>query len=210
MSREKLIVFRYFAKNNTYRISRDLYSIYQAEADHHFPQLTVAQTLNMAVKARITQTQDFRFDRNSYARNVRRATTTALDLFKTLDTRIGSDVKLGANGGERKRLSIAEILVGHTSLQCWDNNTKGLDSTNALTFIKTIRALTNIKGSAAIVSLYQVSQDMYNTFDKHNKVVLYTKVGKYFLAMFAQLSLISPLLGSFVPIGLRLQIFLPR
>lgn len=140
--------------------------IYQAESDHHFPQLTVSQTLNMAMKARISRDQNMKVDRNTYARNVRDAITAALKLSKTLDTIMGSDAKIGASGGERKRVSIAEILVGETSLQCWDNSTRGLDSANALNFITTLRALTETKGSAAIVSLYQVSQDMYESFDK--------------------------------------------
>lgn len=139
---------------------------YQAESDIHFPHLTVAQTLNMATEARISRNKNIGFDRKTYASNVRDATTAALGLSETLGTRMGSDVIDGVSGGERKRVSIAELLVGETSLQCWDNSTRGLDSANALNFIKTLRLLTEIKGTAAVVSLYQASQDIFDAFDK--------------------------------------------
>lgn len=55
-----------------------------------------------------------------------------------------------------------EILAGDTWLQCWDNSTRGLDSATALNFVKTMSASTRERGSVAVVSLYQASQDIYN------------------------------------------------
>lgn len=139
---------------------------YQAESDTHFPHLTVAQTLDMAAKARISRNNCISPDGQPYAQSVRDATAAALGLSETLGTRMGSDLIPGVSGGERKRTSIAELLVGENSFQCWDNSTRGLDSANALNFIKTLRLLTKAKGTAAAVSLYQASQDLYDAFDK--------------------------------------------
>lgn len=58
------------------------------------------------------------------------------------------------------------MLVGGSSVQCWDNSTRGLDSANALQFVKTIRSSNKKTGSVAVASLYQASEDIYNTFDK--------------------------------------------
>ncbi len=85
--------------------------------------------------------------------------------------KIGNDFVRGISGGERKRVSIAEVLIAGSSLQCWDNSTRGLDSANALEFVKALRLSTRITRSAAIVTLYQASQDIYNVFD--NVVLLY-------------------------------------
>lgn len=139
---------------------------YQAESDSHFPNLTVAQTLDVATAARTSKNNVVSSDRKTLVPNIRDATAAVLGLSKTLGTRMGSDVINGVSGGERKRVSIAELLVGENSFQCWDNSTRGLDSANALSFIKTLRLVTETKGTAAVVSLYQASQDIYDAFDK--------------------------------------------
>ena len=128
----------------------------------HFPHLTVSQTLAVAAKARAPTSAVSGFDRDDYAETVRDATAAALGLSHTLDTKMGNDFVLGISGGERKRASIAEILVGGSLFQCWDNSTRGLDSANALEFVNTLRASTRIRGSVALVSLYQASQDIYD------------------------------------------------
>lgn len=55
-----------------------------------------------------------------------------------------------------------EILLGDSVFQCWDNSTRGLDSVNALDFIKTLRRRTSESGSVAIVTLYQAGEDIYD------------------------------------------------
>lgn len=86
---------------------------------------------------------------------------TSLGMSHVLNTRVGNDLLPGTSGGERKRLSIAEILIGGTSLQCWDNSTRGLDSSNALTFVKTLRLNTRRTHTTAVLTLYQSSQNIY-------------------------------------------------
>lgn len=52
--------------------------------------------------------------------------------------------------------------IGGSPLQCWDNSTRGLDSANALDFVRTIRTSTEVTRATAIVSIYQASQSIYN------------------------------------------------
>ena len=144
---------------------------YQAESDIHFPHLTTAQTLSVAAEARAPANAVAESSRNEYAKQIRDVIVAALGLSHTLDTKVGNDLVRGISGGERKRTSIAEVLVAGSSLQCWDNSTRGLDSANALEFVKTLRLSTRTTRSVAIVTLYQASQDIYNTFD--NVVLLY-------------------------------------
>jgi ATP-binding cassette subfamily G (WHITE) protein 2 (PDR) len=68
---------------------------------------------------------------------------------------------LSPNPRETSRLLHQEILLGDSVLQCWDNSTRGLDSVNALDFIKTLRKRTSESGSVAIVTLYQAGEDIY-------------------------------------------------
>ena len=139
---------------------------YQPESDIHFPHLTVAQTLNLAALARIPSSFATRSDRKTSAKETMNKVTVALGLQRTLDTKVGSSLIRGVSGGERKRTSIAEVLVGGSPLQCWDNSTRGLDSANALQFVQTLRRASTETGSVAIVTLYQASQEIYDTFDK--------------------------------------------
>ena len=82
------------------------------------------------------------------------------------------------SGGERKRVSLAEVALAGSPLQCWDNSTRGLDSASALEFVRTLRLQTKYMGSSAAVAIYQASQDIYDVFDK--VVVLYEGRQIYF------------------------------
>ncbi|KAI9876910.1 MAG: hypothetical protein M1830_005311 [Pleopsidium flavum] len=139
---------------------------YQPESDIHFPHLTVAQTLDLAAQARLPSKHVARLDRKASVGETRNAIVAALGLRQTLDTKVGNSFVRGISGGERKRTSIAEVLVGGSPLQCWDNSTRGLDSANALQFVQTLRLSTMTTGSVAIVTLYQASQEIYDVFDK--------------------------------------------
>ncbi|KAI1451453.1 BcatrD protein [Annulohypoxylon moriforme] len=133
---------------------------YQAEFDIHFPTLTMRETLEFACKAR-------RLPRDwNECRATVEAVARTLGLTKALDVKMGNALVPGVSGGERKRTSIAEILLGDSVIQCWDNSTRGLDSVNAIDFVKTLRRRTSESGSVAIVTLYQAGEDIYDLFDK--------------------------------------------
>lgn len=72
----------------------------------------------------------------------------------------------GVSGGERKRVSIAENILCGSPLQCWDNSTRGLDSSTALEFVRSLRIHADYLSSTAIVAIYQASQAIYDVFDK--------------------------------------------
>ncbi|CAI4743258.1 BGN_3a_G0047370.mRNA.1.CDS.1 [Saccharomyces cerevisiae] len=57
-----------------------------------------------------------------------------------------------------KRVSIAEALAAKGSIYCWDNATRGLDSSTALEFARAIRTMTNLLGTTALVTVYQASE----------------------------------------------------
>ncbi|QSZ36093.1 hypothetical protein DSL72_007218 [Monilinia vaccinii-corymbosi] len=140
--------------------------IYQAEVDVHFPQLTVAQTLLFAAKAKAPRNRIPGVTREQYANHLRDVTMATFGLSHTFNTKVGNDFIRGVSGGERKRVSIAEAALGGSPLQCWDNSTRGLDSATALEFVKTLRNATEMTGSTAVVAIYQASQSIYDLFDK--------------------------------------------
>ncbi|KAK9463806.1 ABC-2 type transporter-domain-containing protein [Lipomyces oligophaga] len=145
--------------------------IYNAETDVHFPHLTVGQTLMFASLARTPQNRIANVSRQVFAQYMRDVVMAMLGLTHTINTKVGNDYVRGVSGGERKRVSIAEAMLGGAPLQCWDNSTRGLDSATALTFIRNLKLFARTTATTSLVSLYQASQDAYDEFDK--VIVLY-------------------------------------
>lgn len=136
--------------------------IYQAEEDVHFPHLTVGQTLKFASLARTSSARLPGVSREMYSNHMRDVVMAVFGISHTVNTKVGNDFVRGVSGGERKRVSIAEVTLSQSPIQCWDNSTRGLDSATALEFAKTLRSATDIAGTTAIVAMYQASQAAYD------------------------------------------------
>ncbi|GKZ32827.1 hypothetical protein AbraIFM66950_002460 [Aspergillus brasiliensis] len=139
---------------------------YQAETDVHFPHLTVGQTLQYAALARTPHNRLPGVSREIYATHLRDVVMAIFGISHTANTKVGDDFIRGVSGGERKRVSIAELALTQSCIQCWDNSTRGLDSATALEFVRTVRLSVDVAGTAAVVALYQASQQAYEVFDK--------------------------------------------
>jgi ABC-type multidrug transport system ATPase subunit/ABC-type multidrug transport system permease subunit len=70
----------------------------------------------------------------------------------------------GVSGGERKRVSVASELVVRPSLLLLDEPTSGLDATTAQALIGTLKVLSNMGHSIAVV-IHQPRTTIYNMFD---------------------------------------------
>lgn len=140
--------------------------IYEAELDTHFPELTVRQTLAFAAKARVSKILLPGMTQNRWVDNMTKATLAIFNLSHVAESKIGDDLIRGISGGERKRVSIAEAFIGASPLQCWDNSTRGLDSSTALSFTQLLRHSAHTADITAILTVYQASQTLYNLFDK--------------------------------------------
>jgi ABC-type multidrug transport system permease subunit/ABC-type multidrug transport system ATPase subunit len=92
-------------------------------------------------------------------------------LSHTYNTKVGSEFVRGVSGGERKRVSIAEMFLSRCRVGAWDNSTRGLDAASALKFVKSQRLSADMGKSCHAIAAYQASQSMYDLFDK--VVVLY-------------------------------------
>jgi ABC-type multidrug transport system ATPase subunit len=128
--------------------------------DVHEPVLTVEQTLRFALENK-TQRR-FKDEVSVYL-------TAFLRMFgieHTRNTQVGGPYHRGVSGGERKRVSIAEVLATRSSVVCWDNSTRGLDASTALDYAKSLRIMTDISQKTTITTLYQAGQSLYDLFDK--------------------------------------------
>jgi ATP-binding cassette subfamily G (WHITE) protein 2 (PDR) len=141
-------------------------AVYNEENDEHFPHLTVGQTLNFAASARTPQTRIQGVDRSTHASHMAEVMMRMFGLSRVRDTKVGNDTIRGVSGGERKRVSIAEMALSRSVLAVWDNSTRGLDSATAFEFVQSLRTLADVAGVTQAVALYQASQQIYDTFDK--------------------------------------------
>ncbi|KIK55699.1 hypothetical protein GYMLUDRAFT_248509 [Collybiopsis luxurians FD-317 M1] len=140
--------------------------VYNAETEVHFPNLTVGQTLSFAARARTPRTRLPGVTREQWAEHMKDVVMAIFGLSHTVNTKVGNDFIRGVSGGERKRVSLAEVVLAGSPLQCWDNSTRGLDSATALEFIKNVNISAKYMGSTAIIAVYQASQSIYDMFDK--------------------------------------------
>lgn len=137
-------------------------AIYTAEVDHHFPHLTVGDTLYFAARSRCPKNIPNDASRREYAEHLRDVIMAMFGIAHTKNTRVGNDFVRGVSGGERKRVTIAEAALGYSPLQCWDNSTRGLDSANAIEFCRTLRTQADVMGCTSCVAIYQAPQAAYD------------------------------------------------
>lgn len=152
--------------------------LYNQEVDKHFPHLTVGQTLEFAAMARAPGHRLQNQTREDYVRETTQVVMAVFGLSHTYNTIVGNDYVRGVSGGERKRVSIAEMALARAPIAAWDNSTRGLDAASALEFVKSLRMASNVSGSCHSVAIYQASQAIYDVFDK--VIVLYEGRQIYF------------------------------
>ncbi|KAL1890776.1 hypothetical protein Sste5346_008101 [Sporothrix stenoceras] len=139
---------------------------YNQEVDEHFPHLTVGETLSFAASARAPQQRPAGITREEYVETIVKVVMAVFGLSHTYNTKVGNNFVRGISGGERKRVSIAEMFLSRTRIGAWDNSTRGLDSASALQFVKSLRLSADLGKTCHAVAAYQASQLMYDEFDK--------------------------------------------
>ncbi|KAK9448253.1 ABC-2 type transporter-domain-containing protein [Limtongia smithiae] len=152
--------------------------LYSSEVDEHFPTLNVDQTLSFAADVKAPRVRAGGVSREEYVKDVRDILATVFGLTHTYHTPVGNDYIRGVSGGERKRVSLAEVMAGRANLVSWDNSTRGLDASTALEYTETLRAVTNLLENTAIVAIYQAGENIYKLFDK--VTVIYSGRQVYF------------------------------
>lgn len=132
------------------------------------------QTLAFAAAARVPRNRFPGVTRRQYTDYMSDAVLAMFNLKQAAETKLGDDLIRGVSGGERKRVSLAEAFIGGCPLQSWDNSTRGLDSSTALTFITILRTSARTAGTTSIVSAYQASQAMYDVYGPPKSASLYS------------------------------------
>ncbi|KAF7439739.1 hypothetical protein PC9H_000075 [Pleurotus ostreatus] len=163
---------------------------YIPEDDLHFPTLTVEETIRFAARCRAPagaarvpkgepeeKAEEGQASENSkhiigahtreeYEKTVAEVYMTLFGLRHVRDSVVGDEKLRGVSGGEKKRVSIAEAMAARALVSAWDNSTRGLDSSTALSYLMALRVATTHLQRTTMVCLYQASDAMYALFDK--------------------------------------------
>ncbi|XP_019055632.1 PREDICTED: pleiotropic drug resistance protein 3-like [Nelumbo nucifera] len=81
------------------------------------------------------------------------------------DTMVGDAMRRGISGGQKKRLTTGEMIVGPTKALFMDEISTGLDSSTTFQIVACLQHLVQITDATALISLLQPAPETYNLFD---------------------------------------------
>ncbi|XP_078170470.1 ABC transporter G family member 45-like isoform X2 [Carex rostrata] len=163
---------------------------YVSQFDWHHPEMTVRETLNFS--SHLLQTNNTfemlgeNIGRNKAAINKMdlefdtfvKATTCGdgsnlitnyiikmLGLNECADLIIGDELRRGISGGEKKRVTIGEMLVGMARCFFMDDVSTGLDSSTTFDIIKYLKQMAHLMDLTMVISLLQPPPETFELFD---------------------------------------------
>ncbi|KAF6154956.1 hypothetical protein GIB67_018393 [Kingdonia uniflora] len=92
-------------------------------------------------------------------------TLKILGLDHCADTMVGDAMRRGVSGGQKKRVTTGEMIVGPTKAMFMDEISNGLDSSTTLQVVACLQQMVHITDATVIVSLLQPAPETYNLFD---------------------------------------------
>ncbi|WMV56739.1 hypothetical protein MTR67_050124 [Solanum verrucosum] len=81
------------------------------------------------------------------------------------DTMVGDEMVRGISGGQKKRVTTGEMLVGPSKALFMDEISTGLDSSTTYSIVNSLRQTVQILKGTAVISLLQPAPETYNLFD---------------------------------------------
>ncbi|KAK1300229.1 Pleiotropic drug resistance protein 2 [Acorus calamus] len=81
------------------------------------------------------------------------------------DVIVGDEMRRGISGGQKKRVTTGEMLVGPAKALFMDEISTGLDSSTTFQMVKFIRQIVHVMDGTIIVSLLQPAPETFELFD---------------------------------------------
>ena len=98
---------------------------YVGQLDNHAAFLTVQETFDFAAKCRLGKAKTTSSDVDEISENL---TIDGLDLAVCRNTYVGDANNRGVSGGQRRRVTLGEMMVGQNPVACADEISTGLDA----------------------------------------------------------------------------------
>ncbi len=139
---------------------------YVEQGDTHEAVLTVAETILFAWKctsgghhsyarARNPQTADI-LDKDDEKTVLPMNVIMALGLTGCKDTVVGNGMIRGVSGGQKRRVTIGEMVTCPRPIKLMDSISNGLDSATTFDIVRTIKMFSTKVGTTIVISLLQV------------------------------------------------------
>ncbi|PKA55822.1 Pleiotropic drug resistance protein 3 [Apostasia shenzhenica] len=150
---------------------------YISQKDQHIPEMTVRETLDFAARCQgIGCRADIMME---VARHEKRAGVIPnpdIDTYMKVEmkilgleacsgTLVGDAIRRGISGGQKRRLTTGEMMVGPSRAFFMDEISNGLDSSTAFQIISCIQQYVHITEATALISLLQPTPETFNLFD---------------------------------------------
>jgi len=100
-------------------------AVYCQEDDIHHPTLTVGQTLGFGLDTKVPGNRPGGVSKNEFKNKVVDMLLRMFNIEHTKNTIVGNPFVRGISGGERKRVSIAEMMITGAAVCSHDNSTPG-------------------------------------------------------------------------------------
>ncbi|KAL0375867.1 UNVERIFIED_CONTAM: Pleiotropic drug resistance protein 3 [Sesamum calycinum] len=166
-------------------------SAYISQYDQHIPEMTVREALDFSSRcqgigsraeillelirrekeAKIVPNQDVDAYMKAIALEGQRTTLQTDYILKILgldicaDTLVGDVMRRGISGGQKKRLTTGEMLVGPARALFMDEISNGLDSSTAYQIVSCLQQLAHFTDATILVSLLQPAPETFSLFD---------------------------------------------
>uniref|UniRef100_H3GFN6 ABC transporter domain-containing protein n=2 Tax=Phytophthora ramorum TaxID=164328 RepID=H3GFN6_PHYRM len=158
------------------------FAAYVPQQDLHLSTLTVRETHEFAHTcstayfekhvsellshaARAEDNADAQATARSLLRHLPQITLELLGLQHCASTIIGGNLQRGVSGGECKRVTTGEMLVGFKLALFLDSITTGLDSAAAFDIVSTLRGRAHSFGQTVVAALLQPAPEVFELFD---------------------------------------------
>ncbi|KAK7843637.1 abc transporter g family member 31 [Quercus suber] len=167
-------------------------SAYISQTDNHIAELTVRETLDFAARcqgasegfagymkdlARLEKERNIRpcpeidaFMKASSVGGKKHSVSTdyilkVLGLDVCSETLVGNDMLRGISGGQRKRVTTGEMIVGPRKTLFMDEISTGLDSSTTFQIVKCIRNFVHQMEATVLMALLQPAPETFELFD---------------------------------------------
>lgn len=81
------------------------------------------------------------------------------------DTMVGNQMRRGISGGQKKRVTTGEMIVGPSSAFFMDEISTGLDSSTTFQIVKTSKHFVHAFRTTMVISLLQPAPETFDLFD---------------------------------------------
>ncbi|KAK4339776.1 hypothetical protein RND71_041238 [Anisodus tanguticus] len=155
-------------------------SAYISQNDLHIPEMTVRETLDYSSRFQgVGSRADIMIDLSRREKEAGIAISIEgqktnlqtdyilkiLGLDICADTLVGDAMRRGISGGQKKRLTTGELIVGPTKALFMDEISNGLDSSTTYQIVACLQQLAHITDATILVSLLQPAPETFDLFD---------------------------------------------